>query len=1059
MSKIQTYINEIISKYGTGKAREHAYRPALATLLESLTQNIIAINESSLQDTGIIDFEIKKKSVPIGYVEAKDIGINRLDDLDDREKKQFTKYLPLGNLCYTDYLEFRFYMNNESKPYETIRIADFDGHKIIPIPDQFDRLEHALKAFYANPATTIKSSKSLAEIMADKARMIADVAEITLNDKTDGSLHELFEAFKKMLVKDTDEKKFADFFAQTIAYGMFVARLNDKTTETFTRAEAASLIPRTMPFLRRMFDYVAGNEIDQRIVPIVDNLADAFAHTNIAEIMKNFGRATQTTDPILHFYETFLAKFDPKTRMDLGVFYTPQPVVDYIVRAVDSILKNDFGLADGLADKSKVSVKMEVQGAGNVKQEVHRVQVLDPATGTGTFLAQVIRQIAEAKAKNSGMWANYVENDLLPRMHGFEILMASYAMAHLKLDLVLRETGYRQTDAPIDEQLVRRDDLFDKYGERAAKANVRNSENRLSVFLTNSLEEADPDTPNLFGAQWLTAEAKEANRIKRDLPIMCVIGNPPYSGESQNKSPFIMDLMNAYKKESTGEKLKERNSKWINNDYVKFLRLAEHYVEKNESGIVGFITSNSYLDGPIFRGVRWHLLNTFDDIYILNLHGDTDEVIPKNVKLDKNIFDITEGVAIVLLVKKTSRTNKKLADVFYADLYGERKHKNDFLDNHSLNDIDFKKLKLTEPNHFFVPKDMKAQSEFEKGFSLTELFPLASPGIVTARDNLVIHYTKDEVRDTLTDFADLPPETARDKYKLGKDARDWTVIGAQNDLRNTGLDDNKIVPISFRALDTRYTYYTGNSKGVQCMARARAMCHLTGHDNISLIAKRGFPNDAPMGFVSKNISDFRYWSCSGMDGGDYVFPLYTYGNLNGKEPNLDTRVVNKIEKVVSKTTPEQILNYIYAILHSPAYRKKFKEQLKTEFPRIPYPTDKKEFMRLTTIGEKLINLHLMQKVPQSPVSFPISGTDKIEKISFQTSDQNPSVGRAYINNTQYFDNIPLTAWEFFIGGYQPAQKYLKDRRGRKLTDDECEHYEMIISVLMVTAEITGNIDK
>ncbi|MDR2686051.1 MAG: N-6 DNA methylase [Rickettsiales bacterium] len=1066
---IQTYIDEVIRQYKTGAAGEHAYRPALANLLESIAQNITATNETTLSGLGIIDFSIRRKDVILGYVEAKDIGINRLDHLDDREKKQFEKYLPLGNLCYTDYLEFRFYMDNNPKPYQTIRIADFDGQTITPRLDQFRILESALENFYQNSAATIKSSKTLAEIMAGKARMIADIVETALMDNASpgSTLHELLEAFKKLLIKDTDERKFADFFAQTITYGMFVARLNDKTTENFTRAEAATLIPRTMPFLRRMFDYVAGNEIDQSIVVIVDNLADAFAHTNITDIMKNFGRATQTTDPILHFYETFLTKFDPKTRRAMGVFYTPQPVVDYIIRAVDSILKTDFGLPDGLADKSKMEIKSEVQGAGKIKQSVHKVQILDPATGTGTFLAQVIRHIAESKAKNAGMWGNYVENDLLPRVHGFEILMASYAMAHLKLDLVLRETGYVQTDAPINEKMARRDNLLDNYGERVAQAKVQNSENRIGIYLTNSLEEADPDTPNLFGAQWLTAEAREANRIKKDLPIMCVIGNPPYSGISQNNGEWIKNLLEPYKKEPDGQKLQERKH-WLNDDYVKFMRLAENFIERNKTGIVGFINNNGFLDNPTFRGMRWNLLNTFDDIYIVNLHGSANkkETAP-NGDDDKNVFDIQVGVSLNIFVKSGKKKKGALAKVYYCDLFGVRQSKYDWLDKHNLENTKWEKIKLCNPYYFFVPKDTNAQTEYDKGFSVNDLFPLSSTGIVSARDSLVIDIDKNVLLKRMGDFFDATKtdDQIRNKFfqnkKIGKymsgDSRGWKLTDARKKLVNA--DHNKFIKeIAYRPFDKNFIYYSPNMVD---WGREQVMSQIIEQDNLVLNLTRqnkAFPEWHHI-FICNELFD----SCLvSMQTGEtsYGFPLYTYSGLEGKQPNLNQNIVAEIEKITSKTTPEQIFNYIYAVLHLPAYRNKYREFLKIDFPRIPYPTDKKEFMNLSTIGEKLVNLHLMREFPKSAVSFPKQGADEIVKPYFQsTNPPTNDIGRVYINDSQYFDNVPSIAWEFFIGGYQPAQKYLKDRRGRKLTSEECEHYENIIAVLLETDRLMKEIDK
>ncbi|HRO08537.1 MAG TPA: N-6 DNA methylase [Saprospiraceae bacterium] len=404
---------------------------------------------------------------------------------------------------------------------------------------------------------------------------------------------------------------------------MFAARLHDPTLPTFSRQEAAELIPKSNPFLRKLFGYIAGPDIDDRIKWIVDSLVEIFLACNVEEILKNYGKSTKMEDPIIHFYETFLSEYDPKLRKARGVWYTPQPVVNFIVWAVDEILKTEFDLPQGLADTSKTKIKVDVQGK-KVEQEVHKVQILDPATGTGTFLAEVVKHIHKKFEGQQGIWSNYVETHLLPRLNGFELLMASYAMAHLKLDLLLTETGYKPT-----------------------------KDQRFRVYLTNSLEEHHQDTGTLF-ANWLSTEANEANHIKRDNPVMVVIGNPPYSGESANKGEWIMNLMEDYKKEPGGkEKLKERNPKWINDDYVKFLRYGQHYIEKNGEGILAFINPHGFLDNPTFRGMRWNLMKTFDKIYTIDLHGNAKkkETAPDGSS-DQNVFDIMQGVSINIFVKK-----------------------------------------------------------------------------------------------------------------------------------------------------------------------------------------------------------------------------------------------------------------------------------------------------------------------------------------------------------------------------------------------------------------------
>ncbi|MBQ6736622.1 MAG: N-6 DNA methylase [Alphaproteobacteria bacterium] len=718
---VSEYLYAIQKEFQTGRADEHTYRPHLKQLLEVIGngKDVLAINEPKHFDFGAPDFVVFKKKIEIGFIETKDIKVARLDNLDDREIKQQERYLDgAPNLIYTDYLEFRFY--RDGKEISRVRIADFDGKEITPLPANFDILISNINNFFEAKTSNIKSPIRLAELMAGKARLIADDIKSALSEHSENnSLIEQLEAFRKILIRTMTEQEFADIYAQTIAYGMFVARLHDKTLSDFTRQEAATLIPKSVPFLRKMFDYVAGTDIDDRIVWAVDSLANIFSYTDVADILKDFGRKTKTTDPIIHFYETFLSKYDKTLRKLRGVYYTPQPVVDYIVRAVDEILKTDFELPDGLADKSTITKKVYLQGHQKTdNKEYHRVQLLDPATGTGTFLATAINYIHEKFKNNAGIWPSYVENDLLPRMHGFEIMMSSYTMAHLKLDLVLRETGYIQDDARINDKIFRQENLFDT-DLAAVKRNsaILNSNNRVGVYLTNSLEEADPDTQTLWAAQWLSNEAKEANNIKQNVPVMCVLGNPPYSVSSANTNDFARQLIEKYK---TG--LKERNIQPLSDDYIKFIALGQHYIEKNGSGVLAYISNNSFLDGVIHRQMRKSLMESFDKIYIVNLHGNSliGETTPDGNK-DENVFDIQQGVSINIFVK-TSKS-KKLATVFYRDLYGKRDIKYDFLTEHNLQDSDFKVLTPVELYWFFTTKDLQKNTNYNHGFGLTGTKP------------------------------------------------------------------------------------------------------------------------------------------------------------------------------------------------------------------------------------------------------------------------------------------------------------------------------------------------
>ena len=1037
MYGVAEYLVDIDREFKTGVAKEHSYRPALKKLFESISTSkpITAINEPQRGTFGAPDFMIKSGDAVIGFAEAKDIGVNRLDNLFDREIEQKERYLGgLPNLIYTDYLEFRFYQ--EGKETARIRIADFDGKTITPLPEKYHTLIDLIKDFYTVKTATIKSPLKLAELMAGKARLIADVIKGALAEQSENkSLYEQLESFRKILIRTMTEQEFADIYAQTVAYGMFVARLHDKTMHDFTRQEAATLIPKTVPFLRKMFDYIAGNDIDERIVWSVDSLASIFSYTDVADILKDFGRKTKTTDPIIHFYETFLSKYDRKLRKIRGVYYTPQPVVDYIVRAMDDILKTDFELPNGLADKSKITKKVHLQGHAKAEdKEFHRVQLLDPATGTGTFLATTVNYIHDKFKNNAGIWPNYVENDLLPRMHGFEIMMSSYTMAHLKLDLVLRETGYIQDDARINDKIFRQDNLFDTNLVTVKRNSaILNSNNRVGVYLTNSLEEADPDTQTLWAAQWLSDEAKEANNIKQNVPVMCVLGNPPYSVSSANMNDFARQLIEKYKIGLNEKKLN------LDDDYIKFIALGQHYIEKNGSGILAYISNNSFLDGITHRQMRKSLMESFDKIYIVNLHGNSraHETAPDGTK-DENVFDIRTGVSINIFIKNSK--SKKLADVYYRDVYGKRDKKYDFLTDHNLTNSELKILKPVEPYYFFTPKDFSIKTSYNKGFYICDLFLSNTTGIETQKDLLAIQFDQEKLKEIIDDLRKYPETTIRNKYDIGDDGRDWVLKDVQNNLNSVDYDIRKLVKISYRPFDLRYTYYT-NKKSLVAYPRFTVMQHML-KTNYALCLPRTTNN---IGWcVASHISDKHFIGAQ-----TYVFPLYTYTN-DEKTPNLNQQIVREIESKVGQTTPESIFDYIYGVLHSPSYREKYREFLKIDFPRIPYPENKDKFEHYRKYGEQLRKLHLMTDVPQSDVHFPIGGDCVVDKPTYDN-------GRVYINGTQYFDNVPQTAWEFYIGGYQPAQKYLKDRKGRTLTPEEVMHYENIITVLQETDRIMKEI--
>lgn len=1071
---VSDYVNKVASRIKLGHSSEHTFRIHLEFLINALVPDVIVTNEpSQVTDCGNPDFLISKKDIPIGFIEAKDVG----KDLGSKlYKEQFDRYkAALDNLIITDYLMFQFYVGGEL--IHEVCVGELVEGVVQPHDSEFNRLAELLRDFCVYVGQTIKSAQRLAVLMAGKARLLEHTLYQALisdeNSDDNSDLRAQFETFKGVLIHDLTPADFADIYAQTLAYGMFAARLHDDTLDTFSRQEAAELIPKTNPFLRKLFSHVAGIDIDPRIKTTVDNLADVFRATDVAAILKNFGKTTQTQDPIIHFYETFLAEYNPKLRKQRGVWYTPEPVVKFIVRAVDDILKSEFDLADGIADTSKIEIEKQTQtpdsrtktGYKMVKELVHKVQILDPATGTGTFLAAIIQHIFHSQFENmGGIWSSYVEQDLLPRLHGFELLMASYAMAHLKLDMLLADTGYE----PIKPK-------------------------RLQVYLTNSLEEHNPDTGTLF-AGWLSAEANEANAVKRDAHVMVVMGNPPYSGESANKGDWIMSLMEDYKKEPGGiEKLNERNPKSINDDYVKFIRYGQHFIEKNGEGILAFINPHGFLDNPTFRGMRWHLLNTYDKIFTIDLHGNarSQETAPDGSK-DENVFDIMQGVSINVLVKTGKKKAGELGKVYHFDLYGRRDDKYQFLKDNSLDDIAFSEILSQSPMYFMLPKNFNGQGSYGKGFSITELFDLNTSGVKTHRDNLCINPSKEILKNRIMDFydKDISDITIQSKYSL-KENSNWKL----SNQRNGSYDEEKIVQIDYRPFDCQYLYYDSQ---VADRLRDSVSKHLK-IDNISLIVPRQCASDWRYVLVSKHLVDVNFTGTAGKYGSGNFFPLYIYPNpeedtkanlLESKDadkptrtPNLDPKIIADIAKAIGLTftnekedtagtfAPIDILDYIYAVLHSPTYRETYKEFLKIDFPRVPYPNDADTFWQLVALGGELRQIHLLESPKLAAqtkalgIGYPVGGDNTVTRkmtktsVGFEPDEVDSSIGKVWLNDTQYFTNVPLVAWEFYIGGYQPAQKWLKDRQGRTLDISDVRHYMNIIAALSLTHELMQQIDN
>lgn len=1058
------YIDSLNKSYSTHETTEHSFRGEFKMLCETAlngeetslcrntdktTERYTLINEPRRKAYGAPDYELLKGDVAIAFIEAKNIGDSDLRGLNDKKhKEQFDRYKKaISTIAFTDYLNIVLYENGE----ETISacIGKVEDGKIILNDDteQIENFEKIMQRLGKAEPQPIRSASTLAEKMAVKAKLIASILQNAMEKNEtpeDKDLLGKLKSFQEYLVHDMTKEQFVDFYSQTVLYGLFVARINDKSPKTFSLLEAAELIPSINPFLKKIFKELALAHLHPFVKGIVEDLVLLFKVSDMDKVLRKYGK-----DPMVHFYEDFLEAYNPKIKNDFGVWYTPKEVVDFIVDSVDSLLKKSLGIELGLADNRMVE-----------NEKWHKVQILDPATGTGTFLASAAEKIHESYKGQEGLWDDDVVKHIIPRMNGFEYLMAPYTMAHLKLATALRLSEI-STKIP----------------------------DRLNIFLTNSLEEDHPEETLDF-ARYITDESNAASVIKRETPVMVVMGNPPYNEKSANKGEWIMKLMDDYKQEpgmqkkQVGKKksgepkykntLKEVNAKGINNDYCKFIRLGHNFVKKTHEGILAYICGNTFTKTNIFRGMRYELLRDFDEIYIINLHGSSKFDESEDNEKDENIFNIMVGVSINIFVKKKDSSHEGLASVHYADVFGTRRYKLDYLKGNTLESIPFETIIPEAPFYQLAKKSddyAMLKKHYEAGFKLDTFMPNKVQGFTTDKDVLAIHDSKKSLEKLLADMvSDKTDEELRNEYGF-RDTRDWSWAAARSAIRKNKNTDKYITQVCYRPFDTKWTYL---HKDIVGRPRPLIQQSMMGKDNLMLcIGKQGSAignTEWSLIFMSSLPTDKNVIP----RGGAYLFPMYLYDELGTRTFNFTPSVIKEIEcrtglKLQEDTDTEckdsgflgtDIMDYIYAVLHSSEYRSTYHEFLQNDFPTIPYPKDGTYFLQMAAYGAKLRKLHSLEDIQQKDfiTQYPISEGDNMVTMR-KFEDCGNGFGKIWINKYRYFDHVPVESWSLIISGYQPLDKWLKDRIGKKLSGDDIRHYQKMVVALTKTTEITDDIDS
>ena len=1006
---------------------EHTSRGALETLLRACAGADTHVqHEPKRSEKGAPDFKIQRKGAILGYVEVKKMGAS----LDDALKSdQIARYRTLsGNILLTDYLEWIWLDAKGVRGREILAFAtDLEGKKPGLRPERVDAVNRLLAGFFSEAPQGIARSEDLAYALATRSRLLRDYLAQELlrqtREQREGRLHGLFEVFRQQVFQDLATKDFADAFAQMLAYGLFLAKL-DAETKLVTLANVRQHIPGSFRLIRELVEFLAQMEEPEYAEArwVVDEVLSLVNGLDLASIKEDLSfRARKATsrklragseeehrlferDPFIYFYEDYLKHYDPAMRKSRGVYYTPPPIVNFIVRAVDDLLKDTFHIEDGLADSK-------------------RVTVLDFACGTGTFLLEVFEKIFEnIGGPDSGRADHIVREHMLRNIHGFEYLIAPYTIAHLKLSQYLREKGHGLND-----------------------------NSRLQVFLTNTLEPIQPQKNLLMPA--LAAEVEAAQHVK-DKPILVILGNPPYSGHSKNNGKWIKGLIDDYKhvhvpRPDLGEgaeerqKLDERNSKWLNDDYVKFIRFAQHKMDQVDEGIVGIITNHSWLDNPTFRGMRQSLMRSFDQIYVLDLHGNAKKLESESSSGDENVFDIEQGVSITIFVRHKSNKKQILLD----NLWGSRLEKYRSLTRLRTSDL----LALQDPSapDFRIRKvDQAAKKNYLFHHGLKEIFSNGSLGIITKRDKMVVAFDEQALSQNLKALNDInvPDIYFVEKFSIPFVDKDkWCLKQARRHVKEK-LKSIGFRRLSFRPFDDRWIIY---DDVLVARTNRRILGHMDGKQ-LGLLSCRqwgaiGSPTFDAV-WITSEISDINFFR----RGGAQVFPL-EFDKKENLSPDfrafLDARYGHHY-------APEDIFGYIYAILHAPTYRTRYADFLRIDFPRIPFPETRDHFESLAALGWRLVQVHLMHEKPKAGLAvYHGKGRHEVEKVAYACADQS-----LHINATQSFAPVPQAVWDFHIGGYQVIDKYLKSRRGRVLSLDEIDQVTRIAHALDFTIRQMQDID-